>query len=89
MENTCDTHLITIESLGRWNPNVKRIPEDTHVNKDLFYKEMSCLSRLGLFKRIPIRKRLLRQGRGQPSTNIKALIPSQIKVRIIYPSLTL
>ena len=26
------------------------------------YKEMSCLSRLGLLKRIPIRKRLLHQG---------------------------
>ena len=27
--------------------------------------------------------------RGQPSTTIKAPIPLQIKVRIIYPSLTL
>ena len=44
---------------------------------------MSCPSRLGLFKRIPIRKR------GQPSTTIKAPIPSQIEVRIIYPSLAL
>ena len=39
MEITCDTHLITIESPGRWNPSVRRILEDTHVNKDLLYKE--------------------------------------------------
>ena len=63
MENTCDTHLITIESLGKWNPSMKRIPQDTRVNENLLYKEMSCPSRLGLFKRTPIRKRLLRQGR--------------------------
>ena len=63
MENTCDTHLITIESLGKWNPSVKRIPKDMRVNKDLLYKEMSCPSCLELFKRILIRKRLLRQGR--------------------------
>ena len=63
MENTCDTHLITIESLGRWNPSVKRILEDMRVNKDLLYKERSCPSRLGPYKRIPIRKILLRQGR--------------------------
>ena len=30
--------------------------------KDPLYKEMSCPSRLGLLKRIPIRKRLLHQG---------------------------
>ena len=39
MEITCGTLLITIESLGKWNSSVKRIPEDTHVNKDLVYKE--------------------------------------------------
>ena len=33
---------------------MKRIPEDTRVDEDLFYKEMSCPSRLGLFKRILI-----------------------------------
>ena len=33
------THLITIESPGKWNSSVKRIPEDTHVNEDLLYKE--------------------------------------------------
>ena len=37
--NYLDTHLITIESLGKWNSSVKRIPEDTHVNEDLLYKE--------------------------------------------------
>ena len=63
MENICDTHLITIESLGRWNPSMKRIPEETRINKDLLYKEMSCPSSLGLFKRIPIKKRLIYQGR--------------------------
>ena len=63
MKNTCDTHIITIELLGKWNPSMKRIPKDTCVNEDLLYKEKSCPSRLGLFKRIPIRKRLLRQGR--------------------------
>jgi len=63
MENTCDTHLITIESLGKWNLSMERIPEDMRVNEDLLYKKMSCPSHLGLFKRIPIRKRLLRQGR--------------------------
>ena len=63
MEKTCDTHLITIESQGEGNPSTKRIPEDTHINKDLLYKGMTCLSRLGLIKRIPIRKRLILQGR--------------------------
>ena len=63
MGNTCDIHLIAIESQGKWNPSTKRIPEDTCVNEDLLYKDMSCPSRLGLFKRTPIRKRLLRQGR--------------------------
>ena len=63
MEKTCDTHLATIESQGKWNSSIKRIPEDTRFNEDLLYKGMSCPSRLGLFKRIPIRKRLLHQGR--------------------------
>ena len=57
------TDLATIESQGKWNPSVKRIPEDPRINEDLLYKEMSCPSRLGLFKRIPIKKRLLHQGR--------------------------
>ena len=63
MGNTYDTHLISIESEGKWNLSTKRILEDTRVKEDLLYKEMSCPSRLGLFKRIPIRKRLLYQGR--------------------------
>ena len=42
MGNTCDTHLATIESQGKWNPSTKRILEDTHINEDLLYKEMSC-----------------------------------------------
>ena len=63
MGNTCDKHLATIKSQGKWNPSTKRISEDTHINEDLLYKEMSWPSRLGLFKRIPIRKRLLHQGR--------------------------
>ena len=63
MGNTCDTHLATIESQGKWNPSTNRIPEDMRINEDLLYKEMSYPSRLGLFKRIPIRKRLLHQER--------------------------
>ena len=63
MEKTCDTHLATIESQGKWNSSIKRIPEDTRFNEDLLYKGMSCPSRLELFKRIPIRKRLLHQRR--------------------------
>ena len=59
MGNTCDTHLATIESQGKWNPSTKKILEDTHITEDLLYKEMSCPSCLRLFKRIPIRKRLL------------------------------
>ena len=61
MRNTCDTHLATIESQDKWNSSTKRISEDTRISKDLLYKEMSCPSRLRLFKRIPIRKRLLHQ----------------------------
>ena len=61
MGNTCDSHLATIESQGKWNLNTKRIPEDTRINEDLLYKELSCQSRLGLFKKIPIRKRLLQE----------------------------
>ena len=61
MGSTCDTHLITIESQGKWNSSTKRISEDTRINEDLLDKEMSCPSRLGLFKRIPIRKILLHQ----------------------------
>ena len=63
MEKTCDTHLVTIESQGKWNPSTKRILEDTRINEDLLYKGMTCPSRLRLIKRIPIRKRLLLQGR--------------------------
>ena len=63
MGNTYDTHLAIIESQGKWNPSTKRIPEDTRINEDLLYKEMSCPSCLGLFKRIFIRKRLLHQRR--------------------------
>ena len=63
MEKTCNTHLVTIESQGKQNPSTKRIPEDIRTNKDLLYKGMTCPSRLGLIKRIPIRKRLLLQGR--------------------------
>ena len=63
MEKTCNTHLVTIESQGEGNPGVKRILEDTRINKDLLYKGMTCPSRLGLIKRILIRKRLLLQGR--------------------------
>ena len=48
---------------GKWNPNTKNILEDTRINEDLLYKEMTCPSRLGPFKEIPIRKRLLHQGR--------------------------
>ena len=62
-ENTCDTHLATMESQGKWNPSTKRIPKDMRINEDLLYKRMSCPSRLGLIKRISIRKRLLHQGR--------------------------
>ena len=62
-ENTCDTHLATMESQGKWNPSTNRIPEDTRINEDLLYKEMSSPSRLRLFKKIPMRKRLLHQGR--------------------------
>ena len=61
--NTCDTHLATIESQGKWNPSTKRIPEDMRINEDLLYKKIFCPSRLGLFKMIPIRKKLLHQGR--------------------------
>ena len=39
MKITCDTHLITIGTLGKWNSSMKKIPEDTHVNGDLLYKE--------------------------------------------------
>ena len=63
MEKTCDTHLVTNESHGKWNPSTKRILEDMRINEDLLYKGMICPSRLGLIKRIPIRKRLLLQGR--------------------------
>ena len=63
MGNTCGTHLIIIESQGKWNPSTKRILKDMRINEDLLYKEMSCSSHLDLFKRIPIRKRLLHQGR--------------------------
>ena len=31
----------------KWNPNTKRILEDTHINEDLLYKKRSCSSRLG------------------------------------------
>ena len=90
MGNTCDTYLTTIESQGKWNPSTKRIPEDMCINEDLLYKEISCPSRLGLFKRISMREKTsIRRKRCQPSTTIKAQIPSQIKVRIIYPSLAL
>ena len=64
MENTCNTHLITMEFQGKWNPSTIRILEDTYINKDLLYKEIFCLSRLGLFKYSPRRKRLSHQGRG-------------------------
>ena len=37
----------TLKSLDKWNPSTKRIPEDTHINEDLFYKEIPCSSRLG------------------------------------------
>ena len=37
----------TLRSLDKWNPSTKRIPEDTHINEDLLYKEISCSSRLG------------------------------------------
>ena len=63
MGNTCDAYLATIESQGKWNPNAKRIPEGMCINEDLLYKEISCPSHLGLLKKIPIRKRLLHQGR--------------------------
>ena len=46
MGNTCDTHLATIKSQGKWNPSTKRIPEDNRINEDFLYKEMSCPSRL-------------------------------------------
>ena len=39
MKITCDTHLITIGTLGKWNSSMKKILEDTHVNGDLLYKE--------------------------------------------------
>ena len=63
MGSTCDTHLITIESQGKWNSSTKRIPEDTRINEDLLYKEKTCLSRLGFLKKIPIRKGLGLQGK--------------------------
>ena len=90
MEITCDTHLITIESLGKWNPSVRRIPEDTHVNKDLFYKESVLSITFGTIQEDSYKEKTFTpRKRGQPSTTIKAPIPSQIKVRIIYPSLAL
>ena len=44
MGNTCNTHLITIESQGKWNPSMKRIPEDTCVNEDILYKSPNTLT---------------------------------------------
>ena len=90
MENTCDTHLIIIESLGRWNPSMKRIPEDTCVNKDLLYKESVLSIMFGTIQEDSCKEKTSTpRKRGQPSTTIKAPIPSQIKVCIIYPSLAL
>ena len=63
MEVTCDTLLISTESQGEWSPSTKRIPEDSRVDENLLYKEKPCPSRMELFKSIPIRKRLLQQGR--------------------------
>ena len=48
MKKTCDTHLVTIESQGEGNPSVKRILEDTRINKDLLYKGMTCSSCFGI-----------------------------------------
>ena len=90
MEITCDTHLITIESLGRWNPSVRRIPKDTHVNKGLLYKESVLPITFGTIQEDSYKENTSTpRKRGQPSTTIKAPTPSQIKVRIIYPSLAL
>ena len=37
----------TLRPQDKWNPSTKRISEDTHINEDLLYKEISCSSRLG------------------------------------------
>ena len=37
---------------------MRRIPEDARINKDLLYKGMTCPSRLGFLKKIPIRNGL-------------------------------
>ena len=87
MENTCNTHLIIMESQGKWNPSTTRIPEDTWRSslqgnvlfitfgtiQVEFYKEKTSTPRK----------------RCEPSTTIKAPMPSQIKVRITYSSLAL
>ena len=52
------------------NPYKERIPQSMCINKDLPYKERSSLLR----------------NKGQLYTTIKTSKPSQIKVRIIYPS---
>ena len=65
------------------------IPEDTCINEDLIYKEMSCQSDFETIQEDSYKEKTSTpKRRCQPST-IKAPIPSQIKVRIIYPSLAL
>ena len=60
------------------------------INKDLLYKGMSCPSRLGLIKKDSYKEKTsIPRKRDQPPTTIKVSIPSQIEVRIIYPSLAL
>ena len=41
-----------------------RISEDARINEDLLYKGMTCPSRLGFFKKTPIRKGIGLQGKG-------------------------
>ena len=90
MENTCDTHLITIGTLGKWNSSMKKIPEDTHVNGDLLHKESVLSITFGTIQGDSHKEKTsIPRKRGQPFTTIKAPIPSQIKVCIIYPSLVL
>ena len=72
------------------NPNTKRILEDTHINKDLLYKESVLSITFGTIQKDSYKEKTSTpKKRCQPSITIKVPIPSQIKVRIIYPSLTL
>ena len=63
-------HLVPTVNPNQKDPYKERITQDTHINENLPYKERPSLPRNGC----------------QLYATIKIPKPSQIKVRIIYPS---